>query len=113
MQSGKKIDKKSIDSAKLQVGSRTANTASLITFGRFVTLLITGAAFIIVARLLGPSVYGIYVLAISYIGLFTVIADLAVCTSVNKFIGQYLAENNKDELEKTISNGYASVILTR
>jgi O-antigen/teichoic acid export membrane protein len=97
---------------KREVGAKTAGVASLMIFGRFITLFISGIAFIVIARVLGPSVYGIYVLAISFAGFFGAIADLGVNTAVNKFIGQYLASGKHEDLESIISNGYASVILS-
>ena len=83
-----------------------------MVFGRFAALFISGITFIIVARFLGPSVYGIYVLAISYTGLFTGFADLGVCTALNKFIAQYRASGSKEDLNRVVSNGYLSVILS-
>ena len=93
------------------VGEKTAGVASLMVFGRFVALFFSGIAFIIVARLLGPSVYGIYVLAISFAGFFGSVADLGVSLAVNKYIGQYHPKN-KEEVNKVISNGYVSVLIT-
>ena len=106
----KKIGDKELDGGA--VGSAAAGVASLMVFGKFVTLFISGITFIIVARVLGPSVYGVYVLAISYTGLFTGMADLGVNTAINKFIAQYRAGGSKEDLNKLISNGYVSVILS-
>lgn len=97
---------------KRAVGAKTAGVASLMVFGRFIALFISGIAFVIVARVLGPGVYGIYVLAISFAGFFGAIADLGVNTAVNKFIGQYQASGKHEDLEKIISNGYSSVIIS-
>ncbi len=84
---------------KNEVGSATASVASLMVFGRFAAMFVSGITFIIVARLLGPSVYGIYVLAISYAGFFGGIADLGVSTALNKFIAQYRASGKKEDTE--------------
>ncbi len=97
---------------KRRVGARTAGVASLMVFGRFVALFLSGIAFVIVARVLGPSVYGIYTLAISFSGFFGAVADLGMSTALNKFIGQYYIKGNTTELEKTISNGYVSVLIS-
>jgi O-antigen/teichoic acid export membrane protein len=97
---------------KKEVGAKTAGVASLMVFGRFIALFISGVAFIIVARVLGPSVYGIYTIALAFSGFFGAIADLGVNTAVNKFIGQYLASGKKEDIERIISNGYVSVIIS-
>ncbi|MGA2800120.1 MAG: oligosaccharide flippase family protein [Candidatus Micrarchaeaceae archaeon] len=94
------------------VGSASAKVASLVVFGRFAVLFISGITFVIVARFLGPGVYGIYILAMSYTGLFTGVADIGVCTALNKFIAQYRASGSKEDLNKVVSNGYFSVILS-
>ena len=95
------------------IGAKTAGVASLMSFGRFVALFMSGIAFVIVARVLGPSVYGIYTLAIAYSGFFTAgLADLGISTTFSKFIGQYSGKGNKTEIEKVISNGYAVAIIS-
>ena len=94
------------------VGSAAASVASFMVFGRFAALIISGIAIVIVARILGPSVYGVYVLAISYTGLFRGMADLGVNTAINKFIAQYRASGDKEDLNRLISNGYFSVIIS-
>jgi O-antigen/teichoic acid export membrane protein len=109
-------NKTEIEKTKIHVnealGSRTASVASLMVFGRFIALILSGIAFIVVARVLGPSVYGVYVLAISFAGFFGAVADLGISTAMNKFIGQYYTKGKTLELEKVISNGYVAVVIT-
>lgn len=100
------------DDIENQLGSKVANVVSFGTFGRFSAIIISGIAFVIVARILGPSVYGIYTLAISAAAFFTAVADLGVNTAVNKLIGQYSDKKDKKELDKVLSDGYASVLAT-
>lgn len=99
---------------KRVVGKRTAHVASFMVIGRFASLIISGIAFIIIARLLGPSTYGIYALAAAYAGLVVSvgIADIGVSTAFPKFIGQYSGKGEKAEIEKVLSNGYMSVIIS-
>lgn len=104
--------KKQTDLQKLEVGSRSASVASLMVFGRFVALFLAGIAFIVVARVLGPSTYGIYTLAISFSGFFGSVADLGASTAINKYIAEYTAKKDKSEIDHVISNGYISVIVT-
>ena len=106
--------KKSQDAETRAIGAKTANVASLMIFGRFISLFISGIAFIIIARLLGPDIYGLYTLAAAYasIVISVGIGDLGISTAFNKFIGQYSGKGNKDEIEKVLSNGYVSVIIS-
>jgi len=100
------------EAKKRYIGETIAGVASLIIFGRFVALFISGIAFIVVVRVLGPSVYGIYTLAIAFSGFFGGLGDLGGNQATNKFIGEYTAKENKEELERVVSNGYASVAMT-
>ena len=106
-------DKQSHPDRDTIIGAKTAGVASLMSFGRFVALFISGIAFIIVARILGPSVYGIYTLALAYTGFFTSgLADLGISITFSKFIGQYSGSGNKLEIEKVLSNGYTIAIIS-
>ena len=53
------------------LGKRSTRVLSSLFVGRFIATIIAGITFIVVARLLGPSDYGIYTLAVgiySFIG---------------------------------------------
>lgn len=71
-------------SSAKELGVRTARAASLLISGRFVSIIISAAMFIIVARLLQPHNYGIYVLIMS--------AATIISTIGNPNIGNYLKE---------------------
>ena len=105
---------RSDDAAKRAVGSKTARVASLMIFGRFISLFISGIAFILIARILGPGTYGIYTLAAAYASLVVSIGigDLGVSTAFNKFIGQYSGKSNNAQINKVLSNGYAAVLIS-
>lgn len=100
------------DRKKKEVGARTVRVASSMMFGKFIVFIIAGITFLIVARILGPSVYGVYTLALSFSGFFSVIADLGVATAISKFVAEYSAKRKKEELNKVISNSYASAFLS-
>ncbi len=66
------------------LGVRTAKTASFLMSGRFVGIVISTAMFVIVARLLQPHDYGIYILIMSAAGIIGALG--------NPNIGNYLKE---------------------
>jgi len=73
--------------------------------------------FIIVARLLGPTTYGIYTLALAIAGFFGSVGDFGIGTAFNKFISEYLAKGQHDKIADVLHNGLAltlavGVILT-
>ena len=71
-------------SATEELGVRTAKAASLLISGRFISIVISAAMFIIVARLLQPHNYGIYILIMS--------AATIIGTFGNPNLGNYLKE---------------------
>jgi PST family polysaccharide transporter/lipopolysaccharide exporter len=89
-----------------EIGSRTANTISYVLLGKFASLIFAGIAFIVVARVLGPSTYGIYTLALAVSGFFGSVGNLGVSTALNKFIPEYILRKDKKSLEAILANGY-------
>lgn len=95
----------------LSVGAKTANVASFLTLGKFLALFFTGSAFIIVARVLGPASYGIFILAVALSGFFNPLLDLGVSTSFSRFISEYTTHDKKEEIGKLLSNGYIIIVI--
>ncbi len=93
-------------------GRKTAGVATSIIGGRFLSILLSGISFIIVARILGPSTYGIFTIAIAYATFFTAFGDFGVGTTFSKLAGQHIAKNNKKAIGKVLSNGYALILIT-
>lgn len=95
---------------KEPLSRRSARTFSVLTVGRVLALLIGMANVVIIARLLGPQLYGIFTVAFAFFTLMT-------SASVFGF-GQYLvrhlsqAEDNRDAkaFSKALGSSYFSVI---
>jgi len=64
-----------------------ANGCSCL-IGRILTFVMTGIALVIVARLLGPSQYGVYTLAVAFASIFGSIGYFGIGTAVNKFVSE-------------------------
>ncbi len=88
-------------SATEELGVRTANAASFLISGRFISIIISATMFIIVARLLQPHDYGIYVLIMSVAGI--------IGTLGNPNLGNYLKEKipRFKQLKKGLEAGTA------
>ena len=86
------------------IGTRGANVASFILIGKFTSILLTGIAFIIVARVLGPSVYGVYTLIIGAMGILTATGDFGVSTAINKFVAERIAAGRRNEVGPLLFN---------
>lgn len=80
----------------MELGIRTAKIASFVTFGKFFSLLINSLMFILVARLLGPSNYGIYVLLFGISGFMSSFGYLSTDMYFNEQIrGLLLSKERK------------------
>jgi O-antigen/teichoic acid export membrane protein len=89
-----------------RLGADTAEVASSLFSTKIITILIAGLSFIVVSRLLGPSTYGIYVLAISVTGLLASLGNMGIANSFSKFIAEYKAGNKREEIGHLLSSGY-------
>jgi O-antigen/teichoic acid export membrane protein len=104
--------RKDINTETRSIGSQAAHTASFVLVGKFSSIIFLGAAFIVVARLLGPAQYGIYVLALAVAGFTGAIGNLGVGTALNKFIPQHLYRNDKRSIEDILANSFFITIVT-
>ena len=89
-----------------ELGTQAASTASAVLFGRVFTVIVAGIAFILVARLLGPSSYGVYTVAMAVVGFFTGIASLSMGTTFGKFIAEYSSKHENAKIAELLLNGY-------
>ncbi|MEM4065987.1 MAG: oligosaccharide flippase family protein [Candidatus Micrarchaeaceae archaeon] len=93
-----------------ELGVKTANVASFIAFGKVLSLIIGAVMFIVVARLLGPSGYGIYTLALGASGLFSAIAAFNITAYFNKYIPKLQNEGKDEEISIIITTGILILI---
>ncbi|MGC8537889.1 MAG: oligosaccharide flippase family protein [Candidatus Micrarchaeia archaeon] len=57
------------------------------------SFLFVGVAFILITRILGPTGYGVYVLATAIAGVFGSVGNFGIATALNRFIAKY--KNNR------------------
>ncbi len=88
-----------------ETGSRAVSVASFILIGKLVSFILMAAAFIIIVRILGPSVYGVYTLAIAIAGFFGSVGNFGIGTSLNKFIAEYKHKRDNNSIDLNIANG--------
>jgi O-antigen/teichoic acid export membrane protein len=93
------------------LGAKAATTASAALFGRLYTILVAGIAFILVARLLGPTSYGVYSVAMAVVGFFTAVGGSSIGASFSKFIGEYSSVHNKRKIAELLVNGYLILVI--
>lgn len=92
------------------VGNATVRSLSSLVVGKVSAIILTGLTFIIVARLLGASQYGVYTLAIGYASLMGAVGNFGIGSYLNKHLAE--AKHKKDGrlLSKMLVNSYAVII---
>ena len=94
------------------LGVSAGNVASFLLVGKVLAVVAGAANFIIIARLLQPSNYGLYTLAIGLFGLFSTFAGLNVSAYFNKKIPELVGNNDKYQVSRVLGNGFAiSIVL--
>ncbi len=93
-------------SAGREEGGKTANMASLLLIGKFVSFFLLAASFIAVVRILGPSVYGVYTIAVAVGGFFGAVGNFGISTVITKFISEYKEKRQKANIESALANSF-------
>jgi O-antigen/teichoic acid export membrane protein len=88
---------------EIGIGNSTVKSLSSLFVGKFGGIILTGITFIIVARLLGSSNYGIYTLAISYATLMGAVGTFG--------IGHYLSKNLAEAKHKKDGRLYSKALI--
>ncbi len=102
---------KSMVQQKESLGRRSARTFSVLTIGRTVSLLVGIFSIIVIARLLGPSSYGIFTLAYAFFLLITAASNFGFGQYLTKHLSE--AEDKKDKIafSKALSSGFLGCVI--
>ena len=92
------------------LGAKTAKMASYLLLGKLLSFVLLAIAFVVVARVLGPSEYGVYTLAIAIIGIFSAFGSFGIDSATNKFVSEYVAKREPDKIGPLISNSLYIVL---
>jgi len=92
-----------------ELGIHSAGVASLVAFGKVFSLIVGGMTFIIVARLLGPGSYGVYILAVSVAGFLGAFGSLSLSQYLNKRIPELIIKKEGNKVSEII--GVALVLM--
>jgi len=103
------LSKPENEESAIDLGIRTASVTSFVLLSKIVAFIFVGVAFIIITRILGPTSYGIYVLATGVAGVFSSIGNFGVATALNRFIAKYTG--NKRKQAKVLSEGFMLITI--
>lgn len=87
-----------------EIGINAARMASFIFIGKIIVFLLTASALIIVARILGPVEYGVYIIALAVAGIAGSVGSFGIGSALSKFIAEYQAKGNREKIEKLLAN---------
>ncbi len=99
------------DRTALEITSSSGFTVIFLIISKFLSFLLLAVAFIVVARILGPSNYGIYTLVIVVTGVFDLIGNFGISTTLNRFISEYHFKHKKKSVELLISNSFLILLI--
>jgi len=88
------------------VGSRGARTLYSLTIGKIIGVAITAVTFIAMARLLGPSGYGIYTLALGFSAFIDAVGHFGIGTYFNKHLSEFIAKKDEQGILSALNSGY-------
>ncbi|HVA82615.1 MAG TPA: oligosaccharide flippase family protein, partial [Candidatus Aquilonibacter sp.] len=92
------------------VGRRATRTFFASVAGKFAAMLITTATFILVARLLGPSSYGIFTIAIGYASFVGAVGIFGIAAYFDRNISYMSYKKDIAGMARVIANGYSIVV---
>ena len=98
--------KQNESAAMTAMGARVAGMASAVLFAKGATVIIAGLAFVIVSRILGPTTYGLYVLASSFAGILGTFSNPGISQALSKFVSEHKSSKNIHALSSVVSGGY-------
>jgi len=82
-----------------ELGINSASVATFIVFSKAFSIIVGGLTFIIVARLLGPSGYGIYTIAMGMAGFIGAFGSISIGQYLNKYIPELSLKGEKERIK--------------
>jgi len=99
-------------STATELGINSANVATFIVFSKAFSILVGGITFIVVARLLGPSNYGIYTIAMSMAGFIGAFGSISIGQYLNKYIPEYKVKGEKERIKRILGASFGLTLIS-
>jgi O-antigen/teichoic acid export membrane protein len=99
------------------LGKRTARVLSAVLIGQALNIVVTAITIILIARLLGPADYGIYIFAFGFATLIDSVGGLGIGSYLNRHLSISVFQRDHQKTLRVLSSGYfllivASLLLT-
>lgn len=93
----------------INLGIRAAKVSSFITIGKGLSLIINFIMLIVIARLLGPTNYGIYYLTIAVATFIGSFGNFSIGTYLNEYIPKSIAQKKPENISIAIGDGTIAI----
>ena len=93
-----------IEESALELGIKSANIASFVSIAQAAAIVINSLTLIAVARLLGPSDYGLYTLGFGVAALFLALSGISIGSYLHKRIPELLVAGDSKGLKEIIGD---------
>lgn len=102
---------KELGESALELGIKSANVASFITIAQALAIVINALTLVVVARMLGPSNYGLYTLGSGVAALFLSLSGISIGTYLNKRMPEMLAAGDRKGLKEMVGDSLLLVVV--
>ncbi len=92
------------------IGTGTVKTLYSLFLGVITTVLLTAAMVIVLARLLGPSNYGIYTLAVGFSLFVDAVGNFGIGTYLNVNLSSFRYRKDAEGISRAIVNSFAVLV---
>ena len=79
--------------------------------GNLITIAVSGLMFIIIARLLGPSNYGIYTLAIGFYSIIDSVGHMGIGSYFNRYLAEFNESGETKKILRIVTSGYTVLVI--
>ncbi len=93
------------------VGNSALRMLSSLLVGKVLSVMLTALSLILLARLLDPSGYGVYTVAIGFAALLGAAAPFGISTYLSKYLAEAGAKRENLAISKAITDGYFIIFI--
>ena len=99
------------ESSHVRIAQESVRGSFILFTGNFVQILASSVTIVIIARALGPDLYGLYALSFVIPGLLQLFLGLGVNSAVTRYSAYYVSIGSPSEAKRFTRNGIAFIIL--
>lgn len=95
---------------KESLSSSAARMAYVLYIGQIFAVIVSVVTFVVLTRMLGPSNYGFYILAVSFAAIIGGMQNFGIGAYMNRNLARQSASSDSKGISRTISSGFALLL---